>query len=676
MEYLNIIYRGAGTGRLYTAYFNGTKWQGNKTISSQKGGISPTSHEPPSAVELNNWLYVFYKDTSTNDIRCCWHDGIQWHGGKKISDMDGAVEVQSRKAPHAAVFKGRILICYLDPASENGDIRTAEFDGTAWYGGKKISEQPGDVAACAKDTPAICSFHTASGEERVFLIYPHGSSHELYVASFNSVYWFGHEPISTQPGGISPKSGLSPAAAVLQDKMHIIYVSNTHLSWALFSAHFDGTTWFGDTKIEKQPGSIDPASNERPGADVFDGKLYLVYKGFISKDLYSATFDGITWAGNKKIKKQAGKLDPASKHTPAVALSVTVPSAAPNWMQKLPDGLRLCDVNIPGTHDSAAVNSSAVFNTSPYACHNTSIANQLEYGIRLLDIRLKIKPDGNSWTFITCHGNLDHPSIHVPFTNIKLSNEYEPFESVLTTCRNFLKTNDKEVIVMSLKIDDDNAVKWSDLALRRKILDALTALVHGNGNPIYDFTGPKADMPTLGSARGKIYLLNRIDLNLKLGVPIGWNKPTTGRLAEHEGMRSFTFYVQDKWEGLNFFGSAKQKLGYVTDAFAMKNKPDKKTGNTYDVVYNFASATWFKTQGIYIQPLLLNYFLEKPVAKRPRTFGWTLFDYAFDDFSMVYKFKSGPSLGANIVSLIISSNDGYKTFLEPEMVQAGGKDET
>ncbi|MCH2226117.1 MAG: hypothetical protein MK066_15215, partial [Crocinitomicaceae bacterium] len=97
---------------------------------------------------------------------------------------------------------------------------------------------------------------------------------------------------------------------------------------------------------------------------------------------------------------------------------------------------------------------------------------------------------------------------------------------------------------------------------------------------------------------------------------------------------------------------AAAKFNVVRDAFLKKK--------SVDVVWNFASGTWYGVFGVYIMGDLLNYFGKDTALNRLKTFGWTLFDYPFNYYNT-------DTYGAiNIVQLIISSNTNprYEAYQE------------
>ncbi|KAF6244927.1 phosphatidylinositol-specific phospholipase C domain-containing protein [Nitrosopumilus sp. b2] len=303
-----------------------------------------------------------------------------------------------------------------------------------------------------------------------------------------------------------------------------------------------------------------------------------------------------------------------------------VPTSNKNWLAAISDSTLISEINLPGTHDSAAINTTI---STPYACHNQSITNQLNGGIRVLDIRLKVAKNGNQYSFITCHGDIGGSTT---------VNEYQSFPSLLDECKNFLTANNSEAVIMSLKIDDWAGYKGDST----NVLNALNTLLSTYS------TKASKDILTLGNIRGKIFLYNRINDDLRFGAPIGWSDNTTGSYANHSSNRTYNVYVQDQYKGLPTFGANGVKYNLVLNAF---NK--KKTG---EVVLNFASATWFGVIGIYIMGNLLSYYGKNNASDRLSKFGWIMFDYSFEEYMTdIYG-------DVNIVSLVISSNFNYSGF--------------
>lgn len=367
-----------------------------------------------------------------------------------------------------------------------------------------------------------------------------------------------------------------------------------------------------------------------------------IVKGF---DPHIMTFYDMVWpisaeylqAGDNEIRMTlSGGYSKVFMRYAIVDLNV-VSTDEKNWLSRISDSTIISEINIPGTHDSAAINTTI---KTPYACHRYSITDQLEGDVRLLDVRLKIKKNGSNYEFVTCHGD---------FGSFSGVNEYQSFSSLMDECKQFLLRNNTEMILMSLKVDDWNGLSGEKL----QILNALASLL-----ATYP-TISSQDLPSLGSIRGNIFLFNRISSDLKLGTPISWSDNTTGSWAYGSPNRLYKIYVQDQYKDLPNFGATGVKLNLVTSAFAQK-----QPGN---VVWNFASATWYGILGVYIMGDLLGFFGAQPASNRPVHFGWTLFDYQFE------KYNTDNYGWLDIVKLIISSNSGYSSF--PNTFNVIGHDE-
>ncbi|MGN4816386.1 hypothetical protein ACTFRO_23760 [Bacillus cereus group sp. MYBK163-2] len=323
-----------------------------------------------------------------------------------------------------------------------------------------------------------------------------------------------------------------------------------------------------------------------------------------------------------------------------VTLEMTDSSPTPNikmeqWMKEVPDYTRINNINLIGTHDSAAINK--VLHTF-YACQDLSITDQLNYGIRLLDVRLKIKRLGEyDFEFVTCHGPIKYlyPS----------QNEYQSFDSLLQECKDFLMENSSEFIVMKLQIDDwNNVTKPTD---KKAVIDKLHRLLIKD-YPIYS---EHEQIPILENIRGQIFVLNKIDESLRIGLPIKWNDNTPG---ETQGL----IYVQDKYEKLtDVEGCIQQKLNLVVKAFS--NKTDS------NILINFASAITFFLTGVYIHEKFLNYFGKSQSDQRINKLGWVLFDYPFT------KYMTNSYEIIDVVTFIISSNFKYKGFEKTFVIEEG-----
>jgi 1-phosphatidylinositol phosphodiesterase len=207
------------------------------------------------------------------------------------------------------------------------------------------------------------------------------------------------------------------------------------------------------------------------------------------------------------------------------------------WMTALPDDIPISELSIPGTHNSAAIN---MIGPTLWACQCHSITEQLNRGIRLLDIRLKPKPrtrstdqtdaltlHPNDVEFKTCHGRL----------GLFGANEFQSFDEVMEECIQFLKENPGETIIMIIKIDDWRRTRPArHPQILRQLQEALNHL------PL--LTVPH--LPTLGECRGRLYLINRINDDPALGVPLDIPDNTPGALLLNDAIYCNTSFKNNK----------------------------------------------------------------------------------------------------------------------------------
>lgn len=283
------------------------------------------------------------------------------------------------------------------------------------------------------------------------------------------------------------------------------------------------------------------------------------------------------------------------------------------WLSDLSDDLPICDINIPGSHNAAAINMKR---PTRWTCQCHSITEQLEKGIRLLDIRLKPKRLNTNYTFTTCHGHLG------PFG----ANEFQPLDEVLEECTNFLSANPGETIIMTIQIDDWRRTRPKD---HPQINQALKATL--TNHPLLR----TPNMARLKDCRGRIYLINRINDDPVLGVPINIPDNTSGTTLEPTAQRHYEVYIQDQYKRLNKRRPEAHKLRLTVEAFENKHKGA--------MLLNFASGTKPFGRFVYIMEDLSQYF----ARQHPKQIGWILLDYPFN---------TSPQNPTDLPTLIIASN--------------------
>ncbi|WP_328399082.1 phosphatidylinositol-specific phospholipase C [Streptomyces sp. NBC_00390] len=145
-----------------------------------------------------------------------------------------------------------------------------------------------------------------------------------------------------------------------------------------------------------------------------------------------------------------------------------------DWMAGAADSTPLQRLTVPGTHDSGAR-----FGGLWVACQNTTIADQLNSGIRFLDIRCRVT--GGSFA-------IHHAAF---YQNLM-------FGDVLVACRDFLAAHPSETVLMRVKQEYSQE---SDATFRAVFDDYLD---NRGWRPLFRIGD---GIPALGEARGRVVLL-------------------------------------------------------------------------------------------------------------------------------------------------------------------------
>ena len=107
-----------------------------------------------------------------------------------------------------------------------------------------------------------------------------------------------------------------------------------------------------------------------------------------------------------------------------------------NWMRPLDDNLFLSRLSIPGSHDAATSSCSSSGLTGSAHTQTYTIAQQLERGVRMFDLR----PAWNGSDMVIYHGLVS--------TGVK-------FNDAMNTLCNFLNSHPKEFLFVVMRHEDD-----------------------------------------------------------------------------------------------------------------------------------------------------------------------------------------------------------------------------
>ena len=283
-----------------------------------------------------------------------------------------------------------------------------------------------------------------------------------------------------------------------------------------------------------------------------------------------------------------------------------------NWMSALSDTLKISQVNLPGTHDSCAYCVQIPYFSK---CQSMSVPEQLNCGIRYLDIR--VEKYGEKLKLV--HDIVDCKSPENQKETLFL-------EDVIDDCKRFLSENPTETIVLSYKRDDGTTQEETFDVFFENYLSEDSIWYTENR------------IPVLKEIRGKIVLLNRDNIDksnekytdLNTGINLStwvYQKENIERIYEvaellgRDGaITGKTFTVQDLY-GL----TPKKKWTFAIYPF-IKNPP--QTNDILIAFFSCASLVYNpKRSAKYINKKLLNIKLEK--AKK---YGWIIMDYPTERF--------------------------------------------
>ena len=264
-----------------------------------------------------------------------------------------------------------------------------------------------------------------------------------------------------------------------------------------------------------------------------------------------------------------------------------------NWMSGIPDDRYLCEINLPGTHDSATAyckNATdnyvrffgrPVFNAGEYAkTQSLTLPEQLNAGVRYLDLRLSAKQG----ELLLCHGNnekvaavnkllsflrfFDPASVsrnreESSFPDLDV--EFYAYEdeacavrmtcsSALAQIKNFLKEHPSEAVIITAKKENGDTEAF--LRLFKEQVEALRTEINPSTRQAYLYTengnGVYTKMPTLSEVRGKIVLMTPFYRELQAGDTLDAENGAgqtafMGMTFRYENHWSVTAYLKTKY---------------------------------------------------------------------------------------------------------------------------------
>ena len=298
-------------------------------------------------------------------------------------------------------------------------------------------------------------------------------------------------------------------------------------------------------------------------------------------------------------------------------LPIAAANGGADWMAAVtdPKSCYLLDLSIPGTHDSGTYDAKS----SAYRCQEKSVRQQLEMGVRFLDIRVG---DAGKGQMHIWHGGKDG-DCHI---NLK---------SFVDDIITFLKLHPKEAVICCFKVEYQPS-KGSNVVL------GIENILFSENNKNYIYTCDDQKPPTLEKVKGKIIYMHRYDSN-RGGIWVsGWKENTTFR--SHSIFGIDTLLCEDYYNpnvAPTFEESQRLKrktiidwTNYIQQNYLSKKKSidSPSTGNIY---LTFVSAYWgipdIPRYAKHMNPWACEYI---PMIKNPFIGIW-VFDYIDENIANI-----------------------------------------
>ncbi|KAI0106206.1 phosphatidylinositol-specific phospholipase C [Nemania sp. FL0031] len=162
-------------------------------------------------------------------------------------------------------------------------------------------------------------------------------------------------------------------------------------------------------------------------------------------------------------------------------LSIFSSANLPCWMREIRDDYPLTALSIPGTHNSPTCHVAL----PSVRCQAVGVREQLENGVRFLDIRVNVSQEDTDLTLV-------HSAFPISLTG----NKY--FKDLIDVVYAFLDANPTETIIMSVKREGTG--RGTDQKLSKLLKERFYSEKRW-------YTEPR--IPRLGEVRGRIILLRR-----------------------------------------------------------------------------------------------------------------------------------------------------------------------
>jgi len=660
---------------------------------SQSGG--------PFPVNFGGSTFVFWRDEHENGIVFAskTNRGLGGYGAwSNRASVPGQVGILPGTEPVAAVL-GKRLHLFWHGSGRDGFFYTSTEDGNRWERVESVKSKVGALGIGGDHSPCL-----AVHDNRIHLFWRGLQDREgMFHASYDGAAWEYHDSLQPRIASHGAQPKTMPAAIAIPKGPLYLFWSGSGKD-GLFYATLSHGNWSGARSMRDHLGNHGIRDGASPSVSGVGDGFYMFWHGSGGDGLYWTRHDGKDFLAGQRhvftLARVAGAQAPRALYGACAAspektelywrdegsgrLFFVALRAHANWMARAEGALSLGKLNLPGTHDTAAIDrnlspsdAEGSVSSDAWDCQNLSIREQLEQGVRMLDIRIQLlsylkSSDGDieRVELYTCHGDF---GVGMNF------NRYQSLESAFEEITGFLADHKTETVVVLIKIDEEKyfyrgyrlfqGMGWKEAdlsddtrknALRADALKRLSDLIGKFSGSIHK-TPPGAAgarvLPKLRDVRGKIFLLNRISSEpaLHFGYNLDWRQnkddPTQDQVeysdwvhspktaAEPANPAPVKIALQDRFEDVT--REEKFKL--------FRGLPGRFP--TADVLINYASYTrGFQHLGKpLIQKELLEAWDAKP-ASVPRP-GWALFDFA-----TYYLQSSRTGEACNAIDYVIATN--------------------
>ncbi|KUJ15449.1 phosphatidylinositol-specific phospholipase [Mollisia scopiformis] len=481
--------------------------------------------------------------THHGELWCLWSDpsGLLFYARGDNNVFQPRLQFPDQGIPVIAELSGQLHAIIV---RDNGEMAHYVFSDVdqLWTTPAILDPRAGFIA---HSTPAFVAFHN-----KLFLVFVQDNNLYYSIWAVNpqdeTTTWTPVQDVS----GIKQVSGI-PALFVLDGTLHVLCSSNDESREILcFAYDVPSSIWNSASDISEGRAATGVSATS------YGDSAFLAFQENGPDDeshtIYISEYKDGKWAPQEAVAGQTSTSPPQlavlngrincifNANDAAMDLRwysrALLDFSLSSWMGGIPDDTLLSDITVPGTHDTCAM-SNIPFVRTQYL----NVKQQMEAGLRFLDLRCRVHPDGQLYMY---HGGIP---INFP--------KYLKFDDVMQEVFTFFLTHHPtptETVLVSINNDDTAQTPANTPSIFYQAV-----ATHIANTPLYpDGTSRWLTSPTtstLGLARGKAVLLRRyqpdptLSPSSQIGLDLsGWlNNNPDFTLLSPAGVQ---FTLQDHWQ--------------------------------------------------------------------------------------------------------------------------------